>query len=105
MKLREAKKIVRQTARVQDCIHERPYTYISVSAHINGRVYWARAFAKCNPIDEWDAQRGTEITFGRATAQIARQIIAEPSLLAGLVGPTAALVDGPAASIEKAVSA
>ena len=71
MKFRELKKRVREEGRVTTTVVQPPYVYVRYKH--GDRI--AVGFAKCNPIDAWDKDRGIQIAAGRASAKIARELL------------------------------
>ena len=76
--LREAKAWVREKCEVVGVSCHKPYVYVGVRLELpeQNRTALAVGFAKCNPVDEWDQERGLRIARGRAEADLARKFVA-----------------------------
>ena len=58
----------------------RPYTLVTVSAVIDGRVYQTVEASKVMFPDVWDEERGIHVALGKATKRIATAVVAGEGL-------------------------
>ena len=76
--LKETKKYVRRHRQVLDYGQKRPNTFARVRLVLpDGEAYEALGFSKVMHPDEWDSLRGRLMAIGKATAEIARDLVAD----------------------------
>jgi len=51
------------------------YTVVNLAVMMDGTLYQGMGVSKCNPVDEFNAERGAQIARGRATLDIAEQMM------------------------------